>query len=88
MTYQPRPEATDSERLSAIEVMLCDTHARLFGNGQPGELDKIRTEASKRFGRLRKEIDALNRWRWVERGALCAFAIALKFGPEIRKIFG
>ncbi len=32
----------DSACLAKIEVIVKDMHTRLFGNGQPGELDKLR----------------------------------------------
>lgn len=53
MTYQPNPEATDAERIASVETIICDMHRRLFGNGQPGEIETIK-----------HRIEKLESWFW------------------------
>jgi len=38
------PERTDSERLAVIEEKVSDMHRRLFGNGRPGEIDRMKED--------------------------------------------
>jgi hypothetical protein len=42
--WKPNPAASSDQRMAAIEVMLCEMLNRLFGNGQPGELDRMRAD--------------------------------------------
>jgi hypothetical protein len=58
MSYEPKADQTDGERIASIETLVGDMHTRLFGNGQPGELEGIR-------GRLTK----LESWFWRAAGA-------------------
>jgi hypothetical protein len=53
MTYQPNPDATDGERIASVETILCDMHKRLFGNGQPGEIEEIK-----------RRVADLEKWMW------------------------
>ena len=46
--YQPRPDATVSERLAVIEEMVWEMKDTLLGNGQPGKL----AEFERRVARL------------------------------------
>jgi hypothetical protein len=53
-----------SERLAVIESMVHDIHGRLFGNGQPGELEK-----------LKARVGVLERIGWMTAGACTTVGI-------------
>lgn len=55
------PHATDKDRLMRIEVTVGQLHNHLLGNGQPGEIDRIK-----------KRIAALEKFRYLLGGALVA----------------
>lgn len=63
---QTRIERDDTERLGRIEYMIEDMHTRLFGNGQPGELDKLST----RLSVMDTEIDELKETKAHAKGAM------------------
>ena len=54
------PNRTDSERLAAIETSLNNIEKRLFGNGQPGELEQLH----ERINAHGKRVSSLENWRW------------------------
>lgn len=66
MTYSPKPDSTDAERIASMETVLYDMHSRLFGNGQPGEIEK-----------LKDRISSMERWMWrcVGGAAVVIFAL-------------
>jgi hypothetical protein len=66
MAYEPRPDQTDGERIASIETLVGDMHTRLFGNGQPGELEGIKA----RLTRMESWF-----WRAIGGGAVILFLI-------------
>lgn len=75
MPYQPRPNATDSERIALIEQMMGDMQYRLFGNGQPGQLQRI----DRRLARLES-------WRSKWAGAAALAALLLSALPKLKDL--
>lgn len=63
------------ERLVRVETMLTDTHRRLFGNGQPGEVDV-----------LKERVATLERWMWRVGGALGVLTFLLHGAESIRQL--
>jgi len=62
------------ERLARIETKLDDGFGRLFGNGQPGVVEKHESR-----------IGALERWQWhILGGAVAAWALAGWLAPAIK----
>lgn len=51
---------TDTERLAVIEEIVSDIKHRLFGNGQPGELEFLHGRVSK----VDVRVDRLENWQW------------------------
>lgn len=66
-------EKTDSERIAVIETTVTDIKQRLFGNGQPGELDHLHTRVSSVGNRVAK----LENWRWWVVGIAVGLGVAL-----------
>lgn len=55
-------EKSDSARLSSIETTVDEIHHRLFGNGQPGDIDKLHGRINDNANRIGK----LEAWRgWL-----------------------
>ncbi len=48
-----------AERLAVIEEVVCRLEERLFGNGQPGELEQ-----------MRRRVRFLEQWFWRAAGAI------------------
>lgn len=57
------------ERLARIETMVEEIYHRLFGNGQPGELDRLNSRVGK-----------LENWRWWVMGIAVGAGIACGYG--------
>jgi hypothetical protein len=60
-------EKSDRERLAAIEAIVSRMEQRLLGNGQPGEIDK-----------LKNRITRLESWFWRAAGAVALAILALE----------
>lgn len=58
MDYKPTPGLSNDARLAVIEEIVGRMEQRLFGNGQEGEISKIK-------GRLTE----LEKWKWKLVGA-------------------
>lgn len=61
--YEPDPNSSDKERLAVIQHFVGDMHQRLFGNGQPGEIQT-----------LKERVESLEKWMWRVMGAAGALA--------------
>lgn len=72
------PHLSVPERLTQIERVLGDIHGRLFGNGQPGELESIRADNSRKLAHVWKAIDGLRAWRWQISGGVAAALAAIE----------
>jgi hypothetical protein len=71
-----RLDSPTLERLVRTETLLLDIHRRLFGNGQPGEIEVIK-----------QRLSVLEKWLWRITGFL-GLATALMHGAEvIRSLF-
>jgi hypothetical protein len=66
MNERSTPEKSDRERLAAIEAIVLRMEQRLLGNGQPGEIDK-----------LKHRVTRLESWFWRAAGgvALAIFVL-------------
>jgi hypothetical protein len=57
----------DRERLAAIEAIVSRMEQRLLGNGQPGEIDK-----------LKQRVTRLESWFWRAAGAAALVILVLE----------
>jgi len=60
-------ERSDRERLAAIEAIVSRMEQRLLGNGQPGEIDK-----------LKHRVTRLESWFWRAAGAVALVFFVLQ----------
>jgi hypothetical protein len=74
---QPR---SDSERIAYIEATVMNIEKRLFGNGQPGEIDQLHERLNGHGKRLAK----MENWKWWLLGI--GLGIGLGSGVGIVKI--
>ncbi len=74
------PNKSDSERLASIETLVQSIDKRLFGNGQPGEIDHLHLRISGQG----REIQNLQRWRyWIMGLAIGAGLFAGSVGHKL-----
>lgn len=70
-------ESTDSERIIAIETTVFGMSQRLYGNGQPGDIDKIYSK-----------IESIERFKWQAIGALgliSGIPLAMEILREVKR---
>lgn len=77
-TQQVQQQIDQAKSIAKIEVMVTDMHERLFGNGQPGELDK-----------LSKRVTSLEHDRSVAKGGFAVLTTFVGFigWAHIRDLF-
>ena len=63
----------DHDLLIEIAATLRDMRSRLFGNGQPGELQVMQKRLAEAEGQIRR----LNSYKWLLGGALAVVAFLL-----------
>ncbi len=71
-----RERRSDDPRLAVIEQVVLRLEARLFGDGQPGEIAGIK-----------HRIRALENWRWKIIGGAGAFALLFELGTKLHEAF-
>ncbi len=69
-------ERSDHERLAVIEEVVLRLEARLFGDGQPGEITSIK-----------HRIRALENWRWKIIGGAGVLALLFELGTKLHEAF-
>ena len=67
MNEKSTAEKSDRERLAAIEAIVSRMEQRLLGNGQPGEIDK-----------LKHRVTRLESWFWRTVGAAALLIFVLE----------
>ena len=68
-------------QLAVTHNTVLDMHHRLFGNGQPGEIEKLNTRISSTNDRVGK----LENWRWYLLGAVAAVSTTIGLSLAIAK---
>lgn len=58
-------EKSTAERIATIETMVIELHRRLLGNGQPGEIERMRAEQKHTNERFGKRLAAVERFCWM-----------------------
>jgi hypothetical protein len=67
MSEKSTAEKSDRERLGTIEAIVSRMEQRLLGNGQPGEIDK-----------LKQRVTRLESWFWRAAGAAALAILVLE----------
>ncbi len=62
------------ERLAVIESVVLRLESRLFGNGQPGELQS-----------LKDRVHRIETWFWRLAGGLCVLAFLIEIVSRLRR---
>lgn len=73
-------ERSDSQKLASIEALLESMDHRLFGNGQPGEIDRLHGK----IGKVDARVTKLENWRWWVVGIGVGLGVAT--GAGLRSI--
>ena len=66
------------ERLAAIEAILARVEKRLFGNGQPGEIERLDRRVDTVEEEHGSRLTVLEQWKWHMAGAIAVFIMAIQ----------
>lgn len=71
MRQLPRHDASDSDRLMYAETTLLNLYERLYGNGHPGDIDRLQSDITE----IKQKLDDLDKFRWKIVGAFGLIAL-------------
>lgn len=78
-----------ARELTETAVLVREMHTRLFGNGQPGEIDKLHMKLDQHKTQNDARFENLETWSSRTKGAISVLATILSFlgWPYVVKLF-